>query len=311
MSEPSPSSVAADAAQDSRPALTPDAIEGVLQDFRAWLQEALQRQPEDDAGTADDSGFSWQTLVAEFTALRHEVNLQTRAARAQSEQNAAAVTQLEEALAALDAARQAGASLADDALRPLLKTIIDVYDALALARREVARVQAAVEASLKRLETHPDAMPETVRAARPVLVRQRPWWHRWSSVVKGPDANTHNLQNRVAELESLLARQQQLIEQWRGERAVGWQAGEQVRQFLTSVITGYTMSLQRLDRALAAHDLQVIQSLGEPFDPECMEVVEVVAEPGRVGTEVLEEVRRGYLWRGRLFRHAQVRVARP
>jgi len=26
---------------------------------------------------------------------------------------------------------------------------------------------------------------------------------------------------------------------------------------------------------------------------------------------VIEEVRRGYLWRGRLFRFAQVRVARP
>jgi molecular chaperone GrpE (heat shock protein) len=42
-----------------------------------------------------------------------------------------------------------------------------------------------------------------------------------------------------------------------------------------------------------------------------MEVAEVVSEPGRTGTEVLEEVRRGYRWRGRVFRPAQVRVARP
>jgi molecular chaperone GrpE (heat shock protein) len=41
-----------------------------------------------------------------------------------------------------------------------------------------------------------------------------------------------------------------------------------------------------------------------------MEVVEVVTEPGRTGTEVLEIVRRGYLWNERLFRPAQVRVAR-
>jgi molecular chaperone GrpE len=291
----------------------PDAIEGVLQDFRAWLQEAIQRQPAEEAGDADEAGFSWQTLVAEFTALRHEVNLQTRAARAQTEQNAEAVKQFDEALAALDAARHADAGQADEALRPLLKTLIDIYDALALARREVARVQAAVEASLTRLEALPETIAEAVRnlAVRPSFARQRPWWHRWSSVVKGPDAPTQNLQDRIVELESLLVRQQHFIEQLRGDRAVRWQAGEQVRQFLISVITGYTMSLQRLDRALAKHDLQVMECVGEPFDAECMEVVEVVAEPGRVGTEVLEEVRRGYLWRGRVFRHAQVRVARP
>ena len=42
-----------------------------------------------------------------------------------------------------------------------------------------------------------------------------------------------------------------------------------------------------------------------------MEVVEVVPGPGRASTEVIEEVRRGYRWRGRVFRFAQVRVAKP
>jgi molecular chaperone GrpE len=42
-----------------------------------------------------------------------------------------------------------------------------------------------------------------------------------------------------------------------------------------------------------------------------MEVVEVITESGRTTTEVIEEVRRGYLWRGAVFRFAQVRVARP
>jgi molecular chaperone GrpE (heat shock protein) len=41
-----------------------------------------------------------------------------------------------------------------------------------------------------------------------------------------------------------------------------------------------------------------------------MEVVEVVPDGGRAG-QVVEEVRRGYLWRGRVFRYAQVKVARP
>jgi molecular chaperone GrpE len=42
-----------------------------------------------------------------------------------------------------------------------------------------------------------------------------------------------------------------------------------------------------------------------------MEVAEVVREEGRASTEVLDEIRRGYRWHGRLFRYAQVRVAKP
>ena len=39
-------------------------------------------------------------------------------------------------------------------------------------------------------------------------------------------------------------------------------------------------------------------------------VVEAVAGSDRPGGEVLDEVRRGYLWKGRIFRFAQVRVAK-
>ena len=56
--------------------------------------------------------------------------------------------------------------------------------------------------------------------------------------------------------------------------------------------------------------LEAIPTVGERFDPERMEVIEVVADSGKPGGEVLEEVRRGYFWRGRLFRYAQVRVAK-
>jgi molecular chaperone GrpE len=71
------------------------------------------------------------------------------------------------------------------------------------------------------------------------------------------------------------------------------------------------MSLQRLERALQQQGLEPIPALGLPFDPETMEVVEVVPGPGRTSTEVIDEVRRGYLRAGRVFRFAQVRVAKP
>src|SRR5262249_20497279 len=81
-------------------------------------------------------------------------------------------------------------------------------------------------------------------------------------------------------------------------------------QLVASVIAGYTMSLQRVERALAQHGLEMIPCESRLFDPERMEVVEAVADSGRPPSEVIDVVRPGYLWRGRVFRYAQVRVAR-
>ena len=53
---------------------------------------------------------------------------------------------------------------------------------------------------------------------------------------------------------------------------------------ISSVLVGYTMGLQRIERALQQQGLEPIECVGLPFDPECMEVVEVIAEPGRQGT---------------------------
>ena len=77
-----------------------------------------------------------------------------------------------------------------------------------------------------------------------------------------------------------------------------------------SLATGYTMSLQRVERALERHGLEAMAVVGTAFDPERMEVLEVVADSGRPSGEVVGEVRRGYVWQGRVFRYAQVRVAK-
>jgi molecular chaperone GrpE len=83
-----------------------------------------------------------------------------------------------------------------------------------------------------------------------------------------------------------------------------------IRAMLESVVTGYTMSLQRLERALRQHELEPIQCVDQPFDPERMEALEIVSGSGRPSGVVVDEVRRGYLWRDRVFRYAQVRVAK-
>jgi molecular chaperone GrpE len=248
----------------------------VLAEFRGWLRaEASAAAGAADAGEAPPP-VDLHTLLGQFTALRHEVNLQTKAVRAQQEQNAETLRQLTEALDALASAQnarpQALASPADDRLRPLLKTLVDLYDALAVAGREIGRVRDSVLPAL-----------EQAAAAAATPSPRPPWW-AWRLGARRPDAAG------------------------RGRSAAEGVA--HARAALEALIDGYTMSLQRIDRALAEHGLEPIAAVGRPFDPELMEAVEAAAGGGRPPGEVLAEVRRGYRLNGRVFRYALVRVAK-
>ena len=81
-------------------------------------------------------------------------------------------------------------------------------------------------------------------------------------------------------------------------------------QVFDGLITGYSMSLNRIDRLLPLLDLEPMACLGQPFDPEIMEVIDVVIDSGRPSGEVIEEVRRGYRRLEQIYRYAQVRVAK-
>jgi molecular chaperone GrpE len=235
-------------------ALTPETIEAVLDDFRGWLTDLAAGRvaappPEPDAETVDLA-----TLVGQFTALRHEVNLQTRAVRAQQEQNAETLRQLAQAVETLRQPPVSASASTDDELRPLLQTLVETHDALARAAAELQRVA---------------VVPQEQSA------RRTPWWAKVF-----------------------------------GHKTAHPPGASQPGAVITSTAAGLAMSVQRVERALSKHDLRPIPTTGELFDPERMEVVEAVAGTGRPSGEVIEEVRRGYTWRGRVFRYAQVRVAK-
>jgi molecular chaperone GrpE len=321
MSESPAPDVAENAARPDPQALTPEAIDAVLADFRGWLIELGARS----AGRGAEEGDSvprsplrapsseeppdLYTLLAQFTALRHEVNLQTRATRAQQEHNAESLRHLTEAL---DALREAHAALDEsreradeERLRPLLKSLVELHDAVALAGREMTRVQETVLPTLAQIveAANGDQAPFEFDIGSPPPPPQS-WWSRWFGR-PAPPAGATGLKERLAahfQVERLKRRE-------RGRQAA--EGVERVRQLLASLATGYTMSLQRVERTLRQHGLEPIAAVGQPFDPERMEVVEAVSDSGRPGGEVLGEVRRGYLWNGRVFRFAQVRVAKP
>jgi molecular chaperone GrpE len=249
------------------------------------------------------------TLLGQFMALRHDVNLQTRATRAQQQQNGVALEQLAQALDSLRraeaATREAQQASAEETLRPLLKTLVDLYDALALAAREVQRAQDGLVPLLEQMAPSADGIPDNGwPEPPPASVPSRSWWRR---LFRSGTKETTALTEEVARLRSELREERRLrAEEANRARA----AAERVRQAVGSLVTGYGMGLQRVERALRQHGLETIVAAGEPFDPERMEVVDVVAANGVPSGAVLEEVRRGYLWNGRVFRYAQVRVAK-
>ena len=261
--------------------MSADPVEAILADFRAWLQEAK------DAPVVDEApGLDVATVVQHFTALRQEVNLQTKSSRSQLEQNAQTIVLLQEALEALHRQetqlQEAGNNGQDELLRPLLKTLIDAHDALSLAQREVRRL----------LDNPPVPAAGVPPPALKIWV---PYWARWLGL--------HELiEKQLAPLRAWHHTQTQI--------GGGDESGLRFHQTLDALLTGYQMSLQRIERALTHQGLTPIECVGQSFNPETMEVAEVVREEGRAGIVVLDEVRRGYRWRDRLFRYAQVRVAR-
>jgi molecular chaperone GrpE len=326
MQESPPPDVAHHDVEQHPEALNPEAIEAVLADFRGWLQQ-LTAAPPAPSPVDGEVPVDLHTLLSQFVALRHEVNLQTRATRTQQEQNTHTLQQLEQALEALrqreKAETQAEQQAENEKLRPLLKTLIDLHDALSLARRELQRTQEAMSAAIEQCvvssEPVPD-LPQMPELPAPLLsIPPRvSLWSRWfGSGEPARPTGTKLDQQTLDELRQTLAAQHELAASWRQrvlareeENRQTGQTLQRVRDFLDSLIIGYTMSVQRVERALHEHDLEPMVAVGEAFDPEGMEVLEVVSGSGRPANEVVGEVRRGYLWRGRVFRYAQVRVAK-
>jgi molecular chaperone GrpE len=105
--------------------LNSEEIDRILAEFRGWLEE-LTVTPMLPP-TVDP--LSVQTVVAQFTALRHDVNLQTKAARSAIEQTGSALQLLQESTAV----ESEDAEADHEQFRPIVKMVLDLHDALSVA----------------------------------------------------------------------------------------------------------------------------------------------------------------------------------
>lgn len=268
---------------------------------------AAREEPAAEETAPVEVPLSLHALVAQFTALRHEINLNTKASRAQQEHNVQTLQELSRTTQDLrDRELRDRDRTQEDLLRPLLKALVEAHDALALAHQEVQRMLENLEPLLEQFAapSEPPARLPDLEASLAQAV-QLPWWAR----LLGLDRKAGKLlaAHLGRQQAGLALAQQDLLDQQ--ERAAD--TADRLRQLLDGVLVGYAMSLQRLERTLSALGLETIATVGLPFDPEHMEVIDVVHDSERPTNEVIEEVRRGYLWKEHVFRFALVRVARP
>jgi molecular chaperone GrpE (heat shock protein) len=277
MSEIAPPNVPSDAAVSGTPN-----VNEVLDDFRRWCAEALAGGGQ--APPVAPPAVDLATLLGHFVALRQEINLQTRSVRAQQEQTAEFARSVQQSIDNL--ARPASVGDESEQVRSLVKSLIDAYDALALAGQQVRKSRDSLQPAFSEM-----APPQGEGSATRKAEVKQPFWRRWfSSPTEAPNhADGEQTQQRAEAVR---------------------QAAQRVTAALDGLVAGYTMSLERIDRALRQHGLEPVATEGRSFDPELMEALEPVAGTGRPAGEVVEEVRRGYRQGGRVVRCALVRVAR-
>ena len=250
--------------------------EAILALFRAWLGQAraegdsLAADPGPlAAGGAPEVGL--YRLVEEFTALRHEVKLETKGSRSLQEQVESLLPALRQAIDQFRAIGPQEEQAAQAAGRPLAEAVADLDEALDRGRREVEKARA-----------RPLAAARVAAADLDTLLARQPWYRRGG----------------------LRAYHDQVL-------ALVEAAGREAEPgLLDALLEGYDLIRGRLRSAMAAGQVRRIACEGRPVDPEQMTVVEAVDAPGVGPGRVVDEVRRGYTWRGRILRYAEVRAAR-
>jgi molecular chaperone GrpE len=254
----------------------------ILQRMGEWLREFRAHSLpigrngqaiEQPRSAAAESEVGLYQLVEAFTTLRHEVNLQTRGSRGLEDQAKSLLPALQQATEALRSVEPQEAQAAWNAGKSLALALAELDEALARASEQTDRAVARWLAE-----------PANELLARLDETQARQSW--LGRLLHG--RYFQRLRNQLA------------ITRPRGERQAA----------LEAVQSGYRLIHRRLAQNMKAAGITRIRAVGEPVDPEQMIVVEVIQSDSLPAETVCEEIRAGYLWKGRLLRSAEVRATR-
>jgi molecular chaperone GrpE len=250
--------------------------ETLLGRFRQWLEEtrseagALPEEAELLAESSQTPLPGLLQLTEEFTALRHEVKLHTKGARELAERTGKALEAMQQAADLFRGVEAKEAEAAERAAKPLIESLMELDEAL-------RRGRAVIDAARRKLL---DDLAGQVGEEFDDLLFRLPAWRRW------------------------------LCRSWcrKAREAFLQRVGLNYRGIFDSLVEGYQLILGRLQRTMKQADLYRIECVGRPFDPRLMTVIEVVDDPLRPPGLVVEEIRPGYYWKGKVVRFAEVRA---
>jgi molecular chaperone GrpE len=252
-----------------------DQVEAILGRLRDWL-DAVQSE----AGGLDRLVLSREDepqtevgivhLVEEFTALRHELKLQTKSGRGILEQAETMLATLRQAIEQFRSVEPKEAQAAWSAGKPLALALADLDEALDRGRREIEKARDRIAAE----------STSTLVAALEENFRRQPWLRRRMA---------HGYHREICGLVR--------------------DFGSVLRELFDSLLEGYELIQNRLRREMREERIERVPCDGCPVDPERMTVIEVVHDPSRAPGTVLKELRSGYTWNGRLLRYAEVQAA--
>lgn len=78
-----------------------------------------------------------------------------------------------------------------------------------------------------------------------------------------------------------------------------------------AMLQGVEMTLKKIKKILEDEEVFPVRSVGEPFDPEKHNAIARIEEEGVKGITIKEEVRKGYMMRGKVIRPSTVKVVVP
>jgi len=249
--------------------------ETVLAKFGRWLDEtgaevdSAALEPSRN-GQVEPPQVGLYQLVEEFTALRHELKLQTKSSRNLAERNQESLQAMQEATELFRSVEADQSQAARRAARPLVESLLDLDEALRRGREVIENARRRV------IEDLAGELQEQLGD----LVRRQSFWRRWICRRWYKSAR-----------ETLLQR-----------AALGH------RRVFDSLIEGYDLILKRLERIMKKQGVYRIDCLGKPANPNTMTVVEAVDDPLQPPGQVVEVVRPGYYWKGKVIRFAEVRA---
>lgn len=79
---------------------------------------------------------------------------------------------------------------------------------------------------------------------------------------------------------------------------------------VSKFLSGFKMIYGNLNSTLQGYNVEVMDVLNKPFDPNTMEAVLTEEVPGVEPNIVVDVLQKGYLYKGKVIRHAMVKVSK-